>query len=144
SSSPHLLHQHLITPHHPPHRLLLVQLPPVLHHHHHPSFPFPHRHRQVILHLSHLHPIPAHLHPFQLHPSYPPPLHHKHHLEQRTVAQPPLPLHLLHQHLKRHVLVRVRSQRHLPHLPHHLLHPLLPSHLSPHHQRVHEKPDHLL
>src|SRR5215510_10958854 len=35
----------------------------------------------------------------------------------------------------------IRSQRHLPHSPHHLSHTRLPSQVRPQHQLVHEKSD---
>src|SRR5579872_6531700 len=57
------------------------------------------------------------------------------------VTQVPSRRQLLHQLLERHILVLIRSQRHLPHLLQQLPPPHPPLHSHSQHQRVHEKSD---
>ena len=68
-------------------------------------------------------------------------LPHQHHLEQRRPTQLPLRLQLLDQLLERHLLMRVGSQRHLPHPPQHLDEARLAAQPRPQHQRVDEEAD---
>src|SRR6478609_4616366 len=68
-------------------------------------------------------------------------LHAQHHLKQRISAQVPHRLQLFHQLLKRHVLVRIRCQRHFPHPLQHLPEAPFPPNFPAQHQRVHEKSD---
>src|SRR6201992_981979 len=67
-------------------------------------------------------------------------LQRKHDLKERRHTQIPLRSQLLHQLLEWHVLMRIRTQRHLPHSPQHLQEPQLASHAASHHQSVDEKP----
>src|SRR3990170_2215717 len=106
-----------------------------------PSLLLLHRHAQVKLRRPTVHPQGTQAHS----PKLPDPPRHvghvEHHLKERRAAQVPLRPQLLHQLLKRHILVRIRPQTHLPHPTQHLPETRPPAHIRAQHQRVHEKPD---
>ncbi|CAM5663228.1 hypothetical protein KAURM247S_08244 [Kitasatospora aureofaciens] len=68
-------------------------------------------------------------------------LHGQDGLEERVVGQRPGRVQHLHQVLERHVLMRVRRQRRLPHPAQQLHEARITARVRPQHQRVHEEPD---
>ena len=68
----------------------------------------------------------------------------QHHLHQRVMGQGAGGVEPLHQHLKGHILMLKRGQTARPHLPQHLGHTGIAAQVDPQHQRVDEKPDHLI
>src|SRR5262249_30356207 len=83
----------------------------------------------------------AHLQPFDLEFFSARVLQHHHDLKQRTPAQVPLRIDLLHQFLKWHVLVRICFQRYLFLPLDQFSETRIPSEVGPKDQRVDEKSD---
>ena len=65
----------------------------------------------------------------------------EHHLEQRMPGRRPGRVQHLHQPLERDILAGLRRQHRLPDPPHQPGETRIAGHVSPQHQRVHEKPD---
>ncbi len=138
------LQQHPQVPQQPLHRLWLEQVAVVVDDDRDTGLVIFHQQRQVELRgpLLRIHPLERQA--AQLHLGARGVLQRQRHLDERTSAQVPLGLELLHQLLEGHVLVRIRPQRHLFHLREQLAEGLGEFEPRPQHQRVDEEADEAL
>src|SRR5262249_31680320 len=139
--SNYFLHDLLIMSRHSPDRLSLIEIPAVFERARNTFPSFRQGQRQIKFSRSRPFPYLTHLQPSDFQFFLPRVLQHHHHLKQRIPAEVSLRIDLLHQLLKRHFLMRIRSQRHLPLSRNQLSETRISAEVCSHHKCVDEEPD---